>query len=717
MPKKLVVGACPHDCPDTCSMLMTVEDNRLASVRGNPDQPFTRGRLCVKVNNYQDRVHSDARILHPLRRRGAKGSGQFERITWEDALAEIGSRWRNIISEHGPQSILPYSYLGAMGILNGLTVGDPFFNHLGATISERTFCDSGSCTAYAMTIGHTAGVDPESFVYSKYIILWACNTLSTNSHHWPFIREAQKKGGKVVVIDPVQTRTARQADWHIRIRPGTDAALALAMMNVIIQENLTDDDYIDKYTTGYEELKQRVVEYSPEKVAKITDVPADDIRELARAYALTPPAVIRIGVAIERHAGGGQAVRAIASLPALIGSWRHPGGGLLQLPLWSFPINWGTLMRPDFIGEGVRVLNQWKLGQALTGELSLEPVIKSLFVYNSNPVAVAPEQEKIIQGLRQEDLFTVVSEQFLTDTARFADIVLPATTQVEQEDIMFSWGHFYLSYNNQAIKPLGEAVSNTELFRRLAQVMGFDDPFFYRTDEQMIKDSMLWNEPVLADISIDVLKANGFARLKLPPPDKYAPHAEGNFPTPSGKCEFKASLAQRGNFVLALFRQGYEGQQPGEPVDPLPHYIPSRESARTNTLLAREYPLSLISPKSHAFLNSSYGNLPHQLRKAGEQSVMLHPGDASVREIESGQSVQVRNRIGSFEAIADVSYKTMPGVVVAPAGYWCHTSRGGATVQSVLSSDYADLGAAPTFSDVLVEVEAIPQVSNNNEPV
>ena len=265
-----------------------------------------------------------------------------------------------------------------------------------------------------MTIGHTAGVDPESFVYSKYIILWACNTLSTNSHHWPFIREAQKKGGKVVVIDPVQTRTARQADWHIKIRPGTDAALALAMMNVIIHEDLTDNDYIDKYTVGYEELKQRVVEYSPEKVAKITDVPADDIRELARAYAQTFPAVIRIGVAIERHAGGGQAVRAIASLPALIGSWRHPGGGLLQLPLWSFPINWGTLMRPDFIGEGVRVLNQWKLGQALTGELSLEPVIKSLFVYNSNPVAVAPEQEKIIQGLRQEDLFTVVSEQFLS---------------------------------------------------------------------------------------------------------------------------------------------------------------------------------------------------------------------------------------------------------------------------------------------------------------
>lgn len=708
MASKTVIGACPHDCPDTCSMLMNVEDDRLVSVRGNPAHPFTRGRLCVKVNNYEDRVYSDARVLYPLRRAGVKGSGQFVRMTWEDAVAEIGSRWKNIIDVHGPQSILPYSYLGAMGILNGLTVGDPFFNHLGATISERTFCDSGSCTAYAMTVGHTAGVDPESFVYSKFIILWACNTLSTNSHHWPFIREAQKNGGKVVVIDPIRTLTARKADWHIRIRPGTDAALALALMNVIIQEGLTDDEYIDKYTTGYEELKQRAVGYTPERVAEITGVPAVEIRELARAYAQTSPAVIRIGVAIERHAGGGQAVRAIACLPALVGSWRKPGGGLLQLPLWSFPINWGTLMRPDLIGKDVRVLNQWKLGQALIGEMALDPVIKSLFVYNSNPVAVIPEQKKVVRGLGREDLFTMVSEQFLTDTARFADIVLPATTQAEQEDIMFSWGHFYLSYNNRAIKPLGEAVPNTELFRRLAQVMGFDDPFFYRTDEQMIKDSMLWDDAALTGITLDHLKEIGFARLKLDPPARYAPHAEGNFPTPSGKCEFKTSLAQQGNFVLPLFRQGYDRQQPGNPVDPLPHYIPPRRTAATRSLTT-EYPLSLISPKSHAFLNSSYGNLPRQLRRAGEQSVIIHPEDAQARGIESGQRVQVNNDTGGFEAIANVNDKTLPGVVVAPAGYWRQSSRGGSTVQSVLSSDYADLGGAPTFSDVMVEVGATTQ--------
>ena len=365
-------------------------------------------------------------------------------------------------------------------------------------------------------------------------------------------------------------------------------------------------------------------------------------------------------------------------------------------------------MRPDLIGKDVRVLNQWKLGQALIGEMALDPVIKSLFVYNSNPVAVIPEQKKVVRGLGREDLFTVVSEQFLTDTARFADIVLPATTQAEQEDIMFSWGHFYLSYNNRAIKPLGEAVPNTELFRRLAQVMGFDDPFFYRTDEQMIKDSMLWDDAALTGITLDHLKEIGFVRLKLDPPARYAPHAEGNFPTPSGKCEFKTSLAQQGNFVLPLFRQGYDRQQPGNPVDPLPHYIPPRRTAATRSLTT-EYPLSLISPKSHAFLNSSYGNLPRQLRRAGEQSVIIHPEDAQARGIESGQRVQVNNDTGGFEAIANVNDKTLPGVVVAPAGYWRQSSRGGSTVQSVLSSDYADLGGAPTFSDVMVEVGATTQ--------
>ena len=707
MTETTVVGACPHDCPDTCSMLITVKDGRATAVRGNPDHPFTRGGLCVKVNNYQDRAYSPDRVLYPLRRSGPKGSGKFERIGWDDALAEIEQRWTAIIDEYGPTAILPYSYLGTEGILNGLNVGDPFFNKLGATISERTFCDSGSCTAYFMTIGPTPGVDPEAFRYSKYIVLWACNTMSTNLHHWPFIAEAQAQGAKVVVIDPVKTRTAKKADWHIPIRPGTDAALALGMINVIIEEDLVDHDYVANYTLGYDELKQRAAEYPVEKVSEITGIPADDIRSLAREFATNNPAVIRIGVAIERHAGGGQTVRAVACLPALTGAWRHVGGGILQLPIWAFPMDWGKLLRPDLQTPGTRVLNQWRLGPALIGEMDLDPPIKSLFVYNSNPAVIAPEQGKLLRGLAREDLFTIVSEHFITDTAHYADLILPATTQLEQEDIMFSWGHLYLSFNNRAIEPLGEAVPNTELFRRLAATMGFDDPFFQRSDAQMIQDSLDWSAPALEGISLDELRETGYARLNVGTPESYAPHKEGNFLTPSGKCEFKASMAENGNFVLSLFRQGSEEFQPGEPVDPLPHYIPPNESPATNAALAKRYPLNLMSPKSHAFMNSSYGNMPQQLHHAGEQALMLSPIDARDRNIGDGMPVVVSNDRGSFQAVARVDEDVMPGVVVAPLGYWRKLSPGEATVQAVNSGAYADLGNAPTFSDNLVEVAPV----------
>lgn len=710
MTETTVVGACPHDCPDTCSMLITVKDGRATAVRGNPDHPFTRGGLCVKVNNYQDRAYSPDRVLYPLRRSGPKGSGKFERISWDDALAEIKQRWTAIIDECGPTAILPYSYLGTEGILNGLNVGDPFFNNLGATISERTFCDSGSCTAYFMTIGPTPGVDPEAFRYSKYIVLWACNTMSTNLHHWPFIAEAQAQGAKVVVIDPVKTRTAKKADWHIPIRPGTDAALALGMINVIIEEDLVDHDYVANYTLGYEELKQRAAEYPAEKVSEITGIPADDIRTLAREFATSNPAVVRIGVAIERHAGGGQTVRAVACLPALTGAWRHVGGGILQLPIWAFPMDWGKLLRPDLQTPGTRVLNQWRLGPALIGEMDLDPPIKSLFVYNSNPAVVAPEQGKLLRGLVREDLFTVVSEHFITDTAHYADIILPATTQLEQEDIMFSWGHLYLSFNNQAIEPLGEAVPNTELFRRLAATMGFDDPFFQRSDAQMIEDSLDWSAPALEGIRLEELRETGYARLNVGTPDTYAPHKEGNFLTPSGKCEFKASMAENGNFVLSLFRQGSEEFQSGDPVDPLPHYIPPNESPATNPALAKRYPLNLMSPKSHAFMNSSYGNMPQQLHHAGDQALMLSPADARDRNIGDGMPVIVSNDRGSFQAVARVDEDVMPGVVVAPLGYWRKLSPGETTVQAVNSGAFADLGNAPTFSDNLVEVAPVAAV-------
>ncbi|MEC9454072.1 MAG: molybdopterin-dependent oxidoreductase, partial [Pseudomonadota bacterium] len=497
-------------------MLVDVKDERIVNVRGNPDHPFTRGGLCVKVNNYGERVHSPDRVLYPLRRSGAKGSGQFERISWDDALGEIKQRWGALIDEFGPTAILPYSYLGAMGVLNGLFAGDAFFNKLGSTITERTFCGSGAATGYFMTLGDSSGMDPESFAHSKYIVIWACNSISTNLHHWPFIAEAQRNGAKVVVIDPVRTRTAKKADWHLAIRPGTDAALALGMMQVIIVEGLADDDYVARHTIGYDALKARAAEYPPERVARITGIDAEDIRRLAREFAAAQPAAIRMGIAIERSPGGGQAARALSCLPALVGAWRHPGGGILFTPEFAFPIKWDDLIRPDWLRPGTRIVNQWRLGDALTGDL--DPPIKSLFVYNANPAVVAGEQDKILAGLARDDLFTVVSEQFLTDTARYADIVLPATTQLEQFELMYSWGQFYFSINEPALAPLGEAVPNTELFRRLAATFGFDDSQFQRSDEEMAREAVDWSAPAVDGISFESLRRIGFARLNLATP-------------------------------------------------------------------------------------------------------------------------------------------------------------------------------------------------------
>jgi anaerobic selenocysteine-containing dehydrogenase len=690
MDEQKVFGACPHDCPDTCAVITTVRDGKAIEVRGNPDHPFTRGGLCVKVNNYESRVYSPDRILFPLMRTGRKGEGEFRRASWDD--------------QSGPASILPYSYLGTQGLLNGLNVGDAFFNRLGATISERTFCDSGAITAFFMSCGPTAAVDPESFVHSKYIVLWAINTISTNLHHWPFIAEAQARGAKVVVIDPVSTRTARRANWHLRIRPGTDAALALGMINVIITEGLVDQDYVEKYTVGYDELKVRAEQFPPEKVAEITGIPAEDVRKLAREFATTQPSVIRMGVAIERHAGGGNAVRALSCLPALVGSWRHCGGGILHMPIWAFPVNWDALSRPDWITPGTQVINQWRLGQALTGALPLKTPIRSLVVYNSNPMVVVQEQELVEHGLARDDLFTVVSEQFMTDTALYADIVLPATTQLEQFDIMFSWGHLYLTLNEPAIAPLGEAVPNTELFRRLAGAMGLDDPYWKRSDQEMAVAALDWSSPALNGIDMASLRKTGYARLKVGTPESFVPHREGNFPTPSGKCEFKSSIAAGGNLVLPLFRQGYAGEQSGEAIDPLPNYIPPNETPATNPALAARFPLNMLSPKSHAFLNSSYGNMETQLHHAGAQKVILSPDDAAARGISAGSPVRVFNDRGAFEAVAEVSTDATPGVVVAPMGYWPRNSRQRRTVNAINPPAYADYGHAPTFSDTLVEV-------------
>jgi len=687
-------------------MITTVQNGQAIDLRGNPDHPFTRGTLCGKVDKFLDRVYSPDRVLYPLRRVGEKGNGQFERISWDQAIKEIRDRFHQIIDQYGAAAIMPYCFSGHQGILNGLMVSDAFFNRLGASIAEKTLCSSGCATAFELSCGLTYGLDPEAFVESKYIVLWASNVITTNIHLWHFITEARKRGAKLVVIDPVRTRTAKQADWHLSIRPGTDAALALGMMNIIIQENLIDADYIEKYTMGYTELKARASEFPCDRVSQITGVSVEDIQTLARDYATTQPTVIRLGVALERQAGGGNAIRAICCLPALVGAWRKLGGGLVQATLWPFPLNFDTIQRPDFIQPETRIINQWHLGMALTGEMALDPPIQALFVCNSNPLLSSADQDKMVAGLSREDLFTVVSEQFITDTARFADIILPAATQIEQLEIMFSWGHLYLTYNSPAIQPLGEAVSNTELFRRLAAAMGFTDDCFKLSDEQMVQKFLDWSAPVMAGIDFEQLKHRGYAKLNLSP----TPHATGNFPTPSKKMEFVSSLAKNGDFVIPSLRQGSMEQQSGRAIDPLPNYIPPIESALTNPALAARYPLSLLSIKPHSFLNSSYGNLPKHLKLEGSLKVLIHPQDAKARGITHKQSVQVFNDRGQFEAVAYITEDIQPGVMASPLGQWRKLSPMSRTLAALVTTTYSDLGNAGAVSDTLVEVAAIARV-------
>ena len=698
-------GACPHDCPDTCAMIYETRGGRLVDVRGNKDHPMTGGGLCVKLKDFHDHHANPDRLLYPLRRVGPKGSRQFARIGWDEAIAEIGSRWREIIATHGSQAIMPYSYLGNMGLVQGINSGDPFFNRLGATINEKTFCASGSSTAWLLTVGPTGGVDPESFVHARYIVIWACNSISTNLHHWPFVLEARKRGAKVVVIDAYRSRTAKAANWHICPRPGTDGALAMGFINAIVQQGLVDTDYVERHTLGYPELAARAADFTPEHVETVTGVPAADVTRFAREFATAQPSVIRLGVALERHAGGGQTIRAVCALPALVGSWRHVGGGLLQMPIWEFPVDWTKVCRPDWIRPGTRVVNNLKLGAALTGELGLDPPIKSLFVYCTNPVSQAPETNKIVAGLQREDLFTVVAEHFLTDTAKYADIVLPAAMAGEAEDMMWSWGHFYLTYNQKAVDPPGECLPTSQMWRLLAQEMGFDDPVFKMTDSELAAHYIQWDAPQMGGIDMEHLRRHGYYRLAVGTPDGRLPHAQGNFPTPSGKVELL--LAEARNFVAGPFRAMYEGEQDGTPVDPLPGYVPNREAPETDPERAKLYSLNIVTPKSHGFLNSCYANEPHKIEGQGEQFVLINPADAHKRSIREGDPVRVFNDRGDFEGVARVSEDAPTGVIVSTLGYWRSLNRSDGSVNCISSDAWCGLGRAPTFSDNLVEVARV----------
>ena len=693
---KTVFGACPHDCPDSCAMLFDVADGKLIKVRGNPNNNVTTNRLCPKLNDYERHHYNPDRLLYPMRRSGNKGGGNFKRVTWKIALDEIYDKWQHIISQYGAEAILPYGYAGNLGLLNGMNSGDAFFNRLGATTSEKTFCASSNITAQLMTTGPSLGTDPESFVHSKYIIIWGGNPVSTNSHLWAFILRAKRKGAKVVVIDPFRTRTAARADWHIAPKPGTDAVLALSMIDVLVKRNLVDTGYVENYCLGFEELIASAAEYPLESAADITGIAASTIETLACEYAQTQPSVIRVGVGLERYPSGGQAIRAIDCLPALVGAWRHVGGGLLQMPIFV-PTRGDFLSRPDWVDPQTRVLNIARIGEILN-DPSLDPPIKSLMVWNANPMSQAPDSNKVERGLARDDLFTVVSEHFMTDTARYADLVLPATMAAEQDDILTSWGNFYINLNCKAIDAPGETVPNVELFRRLAQRMGFgDDPRFTLSDIELLREVLDWDDPLLVDQSFDTLLDKGTIRVSVPPPDEYSPHAEGNFPTPSGKCEFVSDLGFKVGFVAPPLRQGRVDRMNSMPIERVPDYTENRES---NAELRN--PLQLLSTKSHGFLNSQYANEAHKSKAQGKQTVMINPVDAIKRDINNGSEVQIQNQRGKLIGIAKVSDKVLAGTVVATFGYWTSQNKAGAV--NALTTASIGFAGTPSFYDVAVEL-------------
>ncbi|HEY7413019.1 MAG TPA: molybdopterin oxidoreductase family protein [Vicinamibacteria bacterium] len=674
---------CPHDCPDTCVMTVDVEDGRAVGVGGDPDHRFTQGFLCAKVNQYLERVYSPDRILYPLRRVGAKGEGRFERIGWDEALDVIADRYRAVIAEHGPQAILPYSYAGNMGLLSYGSMDRRFFHALGASLLERTICASAGAAGLKATVGKSMGLDPEAIVNARLIVAWGANIVTSNVHLWPFIEEARRRGARLVAVDPYRSRTAEKADEHLALLPGTDAALALGVMHVIFRDGLEDRAYLAEHTVGADELRVRAGEWSPQRVAAITGLEAAAIERFARECATRQPVALRINYGLNRHAGGGMAVRTIACLPAVTGAWRHAGGGLLLSTSGTFPVDGDALERPDLVPPGTRSLNMSQLGRILT-DAALSPPVKALFVYNSNPGAVAPEQESVRAGLLREDLFTVVHDLFATDTVDFADIVLPATTTLEHYDIHKAYGHLYLSLSRPAIAPLGEAKSNTEVFRLLAARMGLDHPCLRDSDEAMARQAMKWDHPHLAGVTFERLERETSVRLSLGEP--FVPFAKGGFPTPSGKCELRSE---------ALAASGH---------DALPAYVPPRENVASAPGLARRYPLAFISPPAHHFLNSTFSAQPVFVRRESEASLTLHPHDARRRGIADGQLVRTFNDRGSFLARARVSDAAREGVVVGLSVWWAKMCPGGRNANAVTGQELADLGGGATFYDTLVEV-------------
>ena len=668
-------------------MLVTVENGRAIRVAGDPDHPVTKGFLCAKVNRYVERTYHDDRLTTPMRRTGPKGSGEFEAITWDAALEEIATRLGDIArSSDGPEAILPYSYAGTMGLVQGSSMDHRFFNLLGASKLDRTICSMAGTIGMRMTVGANVGADSEGVPESDLVLLWGTNTLTANPHLWPFILQARARGAPIICIDPIQTRTAMQCDEWLPIRPGTDAALALGMMHVLFAQGLEDREYLEQHTLGHEAMRGRAAEWTPARTSAVTGLSEEVIASLATRFGRARAAFIRVNYGLQRHAGGGMAVRTIACLPAVAGHWRRPGGGVQLSTSANFQFNKAALERAD-LGPRTRTINMIRLGDALTlPEAGVGgPPVKALIVYNSNPAAVAPDRNAVLRGMAREDLFTVVLEHFQTDTADWADIVLPATTQLEHWDIHFAYGHHYVTLNRPAIAPVGEAKPNSEIFRLLAARMGMMDSAMPDDDLTLIRQALASQSPKMEGVTLDTLLERGWTRLNVPTP--FLPYANGDFPTPSGKCEFHSKRMEALGF------------------DPLPTYIAPYESVERDPDLVARYPLTLISSPAHTFLNTTFVNVTSLRRQAHEPEVLLHPADAERRGISAGVMVTVRNDRGAFVARARVEDGIREGVAWAPSIWWAKLADDRANVNQTTSQRITDLGNGPVFYDNQVEVE------------
>jgi anaerobic selenocysteine-containing dehydrogenase len=672
-------SVCALDCPDACSILVAVEDGKATRLRGDPAHPITRGFLCGKVAQYLDREYSSERVLYPQRRVGRKGEGKFQRISWDQALDEIAARLKAIALEFGSEAILPYSYAGTMGLLNNAGMDRRFFHRLGASRLDRTICSSAGGAGLTAALGVRYGTEPEQFRHSKLILAWGANILGTNVHLWPFVVEARRNGAKLYTIDPRRNRTGAAADKHFFIHPGSDTALALAMMHVIIGEKLYDADYVDRYTLGFDGLRERVKEYAPQRVAELTGIPAEEIVTLAREYATTRPAVIRLNYGVQRSDRGAMAVRTIALLPALTGSWKDVGGGLQLSTSQAFQFNRAGLERADLqqrsLGREARLVNMSLLGHALT-EMD-NPPVKAMVVYNSNPAAIAPNQNAVRRGLAREDLFTVVLEQMPTDTADYADILLPVTTFLEHTDLYLAYGHYYLQLARPAVPRPGETRPNVEIFRLLAERMGFDDPCFRDTDDDMIRTLLDSGHPFLEGITLERLDREQSVRLRVAKDgEPFKPFATGGFGTPSTKCEFHAETLE---------------------------YTPPVESRFGDAALRARFPLELISAKNDDSMNSTFGNRP----ATDEQTATLHmhAQDATPRAITTGDQVRVFNDRGSCLLRVKVDGMVPSGVVCAPSVRWAKKASDRSNANMLTSERLTDAGGGPTLYSCLVEVE------------